>query len=135
MISLKLQIGKFISSVLFHVIDAKISFELLLGRVWLHEIGVVPSTWHQCFKYSRGGEVKYVVAESKPFLEEESHFADAKFYMEDKEWNSVGLSMFRFKIEEDTNGHDTLVLLNLINLSKASQNLHSKNSIKVKNLK
>ncbi|XP_022893147.1 uncharacterized protein LOC111407730 [Olea europaea var. sylvestris] len=107
MIRLKLQIEELISSALFHVIDAKTSYELLLGRVWLHEIGVVPSTCHQCFKYSRDGEVKCVVAESKPFLEEESHFADAKFYMEGEECNSSGLTMSGFKIKEDTNDHDT----------------------------
>lgn len=53
MIRLKLQIGELISSALFHVIDTKTSYKLLFGCVWPHEIGVVPSTWHQCFKYSR----------------------------------------------------------------------------------
>ncbi|XP_022875800.1 uncharacterized protein LOC111394274 [Olea europaea var. sylvestris] len=107
MIRLKLQIGELISSALFHVIDAKTSYELLFRCVWLHETRVVPSTWHQCFKYSRDGEVKCVVAESKPFLEEESHFADAKFYMEDEECNSVRLTMSGFKIKKDANDHDT----------------------------
>ncbi|KAL2533510.1 Uncharacterized protein Adt_06861 [Abeliophyllum distichum] len=103
MIRLKLQIGELNSSALFHVIDAKTSYELLLGRVWLHETGVVPSTWHQCFKYSRDGEVKYVVAELKPFLKEESYFADAKFYSKDEDFYSTGLSMTGFEIKEDTN--------------------------------
>ncbi|KAL0455756.1 UNVERIFIED_CONTAM: hypothetical protein Slati_0914800 [Sesamum latifolium] len=40
------------STALFHVIDAKTSYNMLLGRPWLHENDVVPSTWHQCFKYS-----------------------------------------------------------------------------------
>lgn len=48
-----------------------------------------------------------MVAESKPFLEEESHFADAKFYMEDEECNFAGLTMFGFKIKEDAKDHDT----------------------------
>ena len=39
---------------LFHVIDSKTSYNLLLGRPWLHENGIVPSTLHQCFKYSDG---------------------------------------------------------------------------------
>ncbi|KAL2466032.1 Uncharacterized protein Adt_41883 [Abeliophyllum distichum] len=83
MIRLKLQIGELYFSALFHVIDDKSSYKFLLGHVWLHETGVVPSTWNQYFKYSRDGEVKYVVAESKPFLKEESYFADAKFYSEE----------------------------------------------------
>jgi hypothetical protein len=43
---------------LFHVIDSKTSYNLLLGRPWLHENGIVPSTLHQCFKYSIGKQVK-----------------------------------------------------------------------------
>ncbi|XP_075483743.1 uncharacterized protein LOC142523894 [Primulina tabacum] len=77
------------SSALFHVIDAKTS--MLLGRPWLHENGVVPSTWHQCFKYSRDGVVKKVLGDERPFTEAESHFADAKYYFEIK----------KTKIEED----------------------------------
>ncbi|KAL0440649.1 UNVERIFIED_CONTAM: hypothetical protein Sradi_0003800 [Sesamum radiatum] len=53
---------------------------MLLDRPWLHENGVVPSTWHQCFKYSRDRLVKKVLADDKPFTEAESHFADAKYY-------------------------------------------------------
>lgn len=40
-----------------------------------------------------------MVAESKPFLEEESYFADAKFYVEDEECNSTGLTIAGFKIK------------------------------------
>ncbi|KAL0449415.1 UNVERIFIED_CONTAM: hypothetical protein Slati_1497900 [Sesamum latifolium] len=48
---------------------------------WLHENGVVPSTWHQYFKYSRDDIVKKVLADDKPFIETDSHFADAKYYL------------------------------------------------------
>uniref|UniRef100_A0A2N9J370 Integrase catalytic domain-containing protein n=1 Tax=Fagus sylvatica TaxID=28930 RepID=A0A2N9J370_FAGSY len=66
---------------LFHVIDSKTSYNLLLGRPWLHENSIVPSTLHQCFKYSDGKQVKKVIADLQPFTEAESHFADAKFYL------------------------------------------------------
>ena len=66
---------------LFHVIDAKTSYNVLLGRPWLHENGVIPSTLHQCFKFYQGG-VKKVEADTKPFTEVESYFANAKFYIE-----------------------------------------------------
>ncbi|CAA0817210.1 Unknown protein, partial [Striga hermonthica] len=46
-IRLKLVIREMTSNALFHVIDAKTSYNMLLGRPWLHEYGVVPSTWHQ----------------------------------------------------------------------------------------
>ncbi|KAL0412259.1 UNVERIFIED_CONTAM: Transposon Tf2-12 polyprotein [Sesamum latifolium] len=71
-----------VSTSLFHVIDAKTSYNMLLGRPWLHENAVVPSTWHQCFKYCHNGIVKKVLGDNKPFTEAESHFADAKYYIE-----------------------------------------------------
>ncbi|KAL0290917.1 UNVERIFIED_CONTAM: hypothetical protein Scaly_2653600 [Sesamum calycinum] len=66
---------------LFHVIDAKTSYNILLSRPWLHENDVVPSTWHQYFKYSRDGVVKKVLADDKPFTKVESHFTYAKYYL------------------------------------------------------
>ncbi|KAL2461663.1 Uncharacterized protein Adt_45083 [Abeliophyllum distichum] len=111
MIRPKLQTGELNSSALFHVIDAKTSYELLIGRVWLHDTGVVPSTWHQCFKYSRDGEVKSVVAESKSFHEEESYFTDAKFYSEDEDFYSAGLSTAGFEIKKDTNNDQRLIVV------------------------
>ena len=71
------------SSTLFHVIDAKTTYKLLIGRPWLHEYSVVPSTYHQCLKYFQDGQVKKIVADDKPFTVAESQFADEKFYLED----------------------------------------------------
>ncbi|KAL0420714.1 UNVERIFIED_CONTAM: hypothetical protein Slati_3094300 [Sesamum latifolium] len=50
-IRIELLIDDMVSTALFHVTDAKTSYNMLLGRPWLHENSVVPSTWHQCFKY------------------------------------------------------------------------------------
>ncbi|KAL0303464.1 UNVERIFIED_CONTAM: hypothetical protein Sradi_6214500 [Sesamum radiatum] len=75
---LDLIVGELKASTLFHVIDARTSYNLLLGRPWLHENGVVPSTLHQCFKYIKNGEIVKVDADMKPFTEAESYFADAK---------------------------------------------------------
>lgn len=46
MICLELQMRELIFSALFHVIYVKMSYELLIGHVQLHETEVVPSTWH-----------------------------------------------------------------------------------------
>jgi hypothetical protein len=43
-IRMELLIDDMESAALFHVIDAKTSYNLLLGRPWLHENGVGPST-------------------------------------------------------------------------------------------
>ena len=82
-IMLQMLIGEMESSALFHVIDAKTTYKLLIGRPWLHKYGVVPSTYHQCLKYFQDGQVKKIVADHKPFSVAESHFVDAKFYLED----------------------------------------------------
>ncbi|KAM1569398.1 hypothetical protein ACFX10_034519 [Malus domestica] len=82
MIRVKMTIGEFKSSTIFHVIDARTSYSLLLGRPWIHGNGVVPSTFHQCLKFYRE-RVKVIQGDTKPFIEAESHFADAKFYMDE----------------------------------------------------
>ncbi|KAL0455853.1 UNVERIFIED_CONTAM: hypothetical protein Slati_0924500 [Sesamum latifolium] len=79
---MQLTMKDMVSTALFHVIDAKISYNMLLGRPWLYENVVVPSTWHQCFKYCRSGLVKKVLGDNKLFTKTESHFADAKYYIE-----------------------------------------------------
>ncbi|KAM1857868.1 hypothetical protein ACFX14_007928 [Malus domestica] len=86
LIQVEMTIGELKSSTIFHVIDARTSYGLLLGRPWIHANGVVPSTLHQCLKFYRE-RVKVIYGDTKPFTEAESHFADAKFYMdEDIEW-------------------------------------------------
>ncbi|KAM1621914.1 hypothetical protein ACFXTN_018694 [Malus domestica] len=67
---------------LFHVIDARTSYILLLRRPWIHENGVVPSTLHQCLRFYRK-EVKVIQGDTKPLTEANSHFADAKFYIDE----------------------------------------------------
>ncbi|KAK4388601.1 hypothetical protein Sango_2466700 [Sesamum angolense] len=87
---MQLTMEDMVSSALFHVIDAKTSYNMFLGRLWLHKNTVVPSTWHQCFKYYPNGIVKKVLDDNKPFTEAESHFADAKYYIKDaKKGNEV----------------------------------------------
>ncbi|KAG9458315.1 hypothetical protein H6P81_002823 [Aristolochia fimbriata] len=81
MTNLKLHIGDMIADTPLQVIDFRTSYNLLLGRPWLHSNGVVPSTLHQCFKYWENGEQKTVYADESPFTEEEASFADAKFYL------------------------------------------------------
>ena len=55
--SIKLQInmGDLRSSAWMHVIDAKTSYNILLGRPWVHENRVVSSSYYQCLKYLEGG--------------------------------------------------------------------------------
>ncbi|KAL0444592.1 UNVERIFIED_CONTAM: hypothetical protein Slati_2181900 [Sesamum latifolium] len=99
-IRLQLTMEDMVSTILFHVIDAKTSYNMFLGRPWLHENAVVPSTWHQCFKYCVNGIVKKVLGDSKPFTEAESHFDDAKYYIEGAKKEK----------EEEEGGHEALAI-------------------------
>ncbi|KAM2715390.1 hypothetical protein EV2_045009 [Malus domestica] len=65
LIQVEMTIGELKSSTIFHVIDARTSYGLLLGRPWIHKNGVV------------------IYDDTKPFTEAESHFADAKFYIDE----------------------------------------------------
>ncbi|KAM1724851.1 hypothetical protein ACFX11_023255 [Malus domestica] len=57
-------IGELKLSMIFHMIDARSSYSLLLGMPWIHGNGVIQG-------------------DTKPFTEVESHFADAKFYIDE----------------------------------------------------
>lgn len=46
-VQIDLAVGTTTRSTIFMVIDSKANFNLLLGREWIHKIGVVPSTVHQ----------------------------------------------------------------------------------------
>ena len=107
MIRLELVTGELSSNTLSHVINAKTCYNVLLGRPWLHENGVIPSTLHQCFKFYQEG-VKKVEADTKPFTEVESYFADAKFYIENEAIEevllatipSIGKAKLKGKVEQ-----------------------------------
>ncbi|XP_075086275.1 uncharacterized protein LOC142168986 [Nicotiana tabacum] len=49
-----IQIGPVEFPILFQVMDISSSYNLLLGRPWIHMVGAVPSTLHQCMKFVWG---------------------------------------------------------------------------------
>ncbi|KAH0735286.1 hypothetical protein KY285_010993 [Solanum tuberosum] len=69
------------SSAWIHVIDAKTSYNILLGRPWVHENRIVSSSYYQCLKYLEGKIERKIVADDNPFTEVETYFTDAKFYL------------------------------------------------------
>jgi len=104
MILLELAIGELSTTSIFHVIDSKTSYKLLLGRPWLHEHGVIASTMHQCHKYYRDREKK-INGDTKPFTKAKSYFADVRFFDEDaplKEAMPATISSTGKRSEEDT---------------------------------
>jgi len=64
------------------VIDAKVSYKLLLGQPWLHELEIIAFTLRQCLKYYQEREMK-INNNINPFTKVESHFADTRFLEKD----------------------------------------------------
>src|SRR2546430_7284382 len=82
-IKLRCQIRGLKTEVTVYVIDADTSYNLLLGRPWIHRNHIVSSTLHQVMKYvDAQGQVCTLVAEQRPFEEIENYFTDALLYQE-----------------------------------------------------
>ncbi|XXG53393.1 hypothetical protein AAC387_Pa03g1488 [Persea americana] len=85
-IRFRLQIGDLISEVTVYAIKSPSCYNILLGRPWIHENGVVPSTLHQCIKFvGDDGLIHRVFVDKKPFKGKEVHFADSQIYKDEKE--------------------------------------------------
>jgi len=87
-IKLKYQIGDLKSEVTCYVIDADTSYNLLLGRPWIHHNSIVPSTLHQVMKYIDGsGKVRTLIVERHPFKGVQNYFTDSLLYQDSLEMN------------------------------------------------
>ncbi|KAL4620532.1 hypothetical protein ACB092_06G161700 [Castanea dentata] len=89
MIHLELIIGELTSNVLFHVIDAKTTYNMLLGSPWIHGNGIVPSTLHQCFKYLQGGIKKFTSKWDGPYVVQEV-YTNGAYKLIDQEGVRIG---------------------------------------------
>ena len=144
-ITLQMEIGELYSKAVFYVIDAPTSYNLLLGRPWLHSYGIVPSTLHQCFKYIENGQ-----ANSDPFKGEEVNYSDAKFYklvtvtkepsaktqeakvMEKQEAPKSTKQQFRVKATASSSSHTSKPKVIFKNVMKDQQAPEQKTSTSVK---
>ncbi|KAJ6845157.1 uncharacterized protein M6B38_288040 [Iris pallida] len=90
-IRLKYQIGDLQSEVTCYVIDADTSYNILLGRPWIHNYMIVPSTLHQCFQYvDKYGFVKTEFADIDPFKGVKSYYSDSCLYEKSKRYLDEG---------------------------------------------
>ena len=70
-IMMNITVGSITRPTLFMVIDAKPSYNLLVGREWLHGVGVVPSSAHQRLVIWReDGVVENIEADQSYFMTE-----------------------------------------------------------------
>ena len=69
-----------------YVIDADTSYNLLLGRSWIHANWIVPSILHQCFKnVGDDAVVRTVFAKMQLFKGVENYSTDFLLYQENDE--------------------------------------------------
>ena len=74
-LSTHVMIGPVIYSILFQVLRIQSSFNLLLGRPWIHEAGAIPSSLHQKVKFIHEGRIitiqsdRDVITSSEPVLQ------------------------------------------------------------------
>ena len=64
----------------FHVVKTEVSYQVLLGRPWLHKHRLVPSTYHQCVKGRLNDRMICIAANPSPFEQAETHLVETMFY-------------------------------------------------------
>ena len=62
-IDLLIQIGPHVCQITFQVMDINPAYNCLLGRPWIHSVGMVPSTLHQRLKFVVEGQLIIVLGE------------------------------------------------------------------------
>ncbi|KAH7864116.1 hypothetical protein Vadar_025982 [Vaccinium darrowii] len=78
-IIMNLQVGTKTLTTPFFVVNSRSSYNLLLGRDWIHVCMAVPSTLHQCLIFWHGDDIEVVWADKRLFLASSNH-VDAKLY-------------------------------------------------------
>ncbi|KAL2542150.1 Uncharacterized protein Adt_03128 [Abeliophyllum distichum] len=68
---LDIMVGTITKTTVFFVIDGPTSYNVLLGRDWIHGNHRIPLSLHQCLVFWNGkGEVEVVQADHRPFVAE-----------------------------------------------------------------
>lgn len=63
MIILPIQVGPIVQKVVFQVLDRELTYNILLGCPWIHDMQAVPSTYHQCLKFPVNGQEVTITAD------------------------------------------------------------------------
>lgn len=66
--TLPLRVGPVTKDVVCQVLDLDLTYNILLGCPWIHEMRVVPSTYHRCIKFPHNGVEVTVKADPNPFI-------------------------------------------------------------------
>lgn len=66
-IVLPIRVGPMIENTLLQVLDLDLPYNMILGHPWIHAMKAVPSTYHQCLKYSYNGTEITIPGDQNPF--------------------------------------------------------------------
>ena len=66
-VQLALRVGSIMALTRFHVINAEVSYHVLLGPPWLYKHRLIPSTYHQCIKGRLNRRPMRIPANRNPF--------------------------------------------------------------------
>ena len=66
-IILPIRIGRAIENTLFQVLDIDMNCNMILGRPWIHAMKAIPSTYHQCIKFSYNDTEVTITGDPNPF--------------------------------------------------------------------
>lgn len=53
---LPIQVGLVVKDIICQVLDKELTYNILLGCPWIHEMQAVPSMYHQCLKFPYNGQ-------------------------------------------------------------------------------
>ncbi|XP_026430805.1 uncharacterized protein LOC113327902 [Papaver somniferum] len=74
-----LKVGSIQSTVKLHVIEKDPDYHMILGRLWLYDNKVVPSTYHQCMKSLLNNKIIRIPASVSPYaLVHDAEFLEPK---------------------------------------------------------
>ena len=115
----------------FHVINAEVSYRVLLERPWLYKHCLIPSTYHQYIKGRLNGRLVRIPANHNPLSQGEVNFAETMFYDElepDDESPTPGTLGALILEEEEEGGKGTRDLRNLLERKRQKRELSSSGS-------
>ncbi|GLJ33105.1 hypothetical protein SUGI_0666270 [Cryptomeria japonica] len=67
-VTLPLKVGPVIKDVVCQVLNLDLTYNILLGHPWIHEMRAVPSTYHRCIKFPHNRVEVTVKADPNPFI-------------------------------------------------------------------
>ena len=130
-VQLALRVGPIVALTKLHVINAEVSYHVLLGCPWLHKHRLIPSTYRQCIKGRLNGRPVRIPTNRNLFSQEEVNFAETMFYNElepDDENLAPGTLGAPILDEEEEGGRGACDLRNLLERKRQKWELSSSGS-------